>query len=338
MLLVLPETEGSQSAILYGIMQRFVRQKTAFSLALRHLPGRGGSYAWNFLQDAPDNGYRLAALTLPSVMLLAADKNRVFSPESVAPVAVFAYAANALWVAEDSDFNTVEELVDYSRKPGNTLRIAGTGSYTDHHMADMVFKRAAGIRTTYMPFTGTAESVAAVRQKRAVACWGYALAGSSMPGLRPLAVAHPERCPVLPNTPTFREHNMDVVGGQYFGLAAPATVRKKIREEVSAFFLDLFADKSLRDEAVSAGFMPADTAFKDMPAFMERQYVTLEGFLADYAMFPKERLPVRNSFNAREDVDAPDRESFEDFQDNNAVNLEVDNFPAGDPGNSVLQK
>lgn len=289
--LALPVTEGSQPAILYNLIQRFARQYSLAPVRLKYLPGRGGSYAWSFLKGKPGNGYVLAALHFPSVILLAADKDRVFSPDDMTALAVFAHAANALWVAEDSPFRTVEDLVLQARDADYGLIVAGTGSHTDHQMAHLIFSRAAGVKTLYLPLTGTAESVSAVREKRAAACWGYALARSSMPGLRPLAVAAPERCPALPDTPTFRERNMEVISGQYFGLAAPAGTREETRQAVAAFFLNVFSNKDLLAEAMAAGFTPEPLPLRDMPVFVGKQRFAAENFLKDYPMFPRGTLP-----------------------------------------------
>lgn len=290
--LAMPVSEGSQPALLYSLIQRFVLQPSSVPIKLKYLPGRGGSYAWGFLKGKPGNGYVLAALHFPSVMLLAADRDRAFSPDDMAPVALFAYAANALWVAEDSPFRTLDDLVGQARDAENSLIIAGTGSYTDHQMVHMIFNRAAGVKTLYLPLIGTVESVNAVKEKRAAACWGYALAGSSMPGLRPLAVAAPDRSPALPDAPTFRERNMEVVNGQYFGLAAPAEIKEDMRETVAAFFLNVFSNQDMAAEVAAAGFAPALLSPQDMLVFVGKQQLAAETFLKDYPMFPKGTLPL----------------------------------------------
>ena len=287
MTLAVAVTEGSQPAILYGLIQHFARQYAPFPVTLAYRSGRGGSYALSSLKGKSTTGYDLAALHFSSFMLLAFDRDRIFTPEDIAPVALFAYAPNALWVAEDSPFRTLDDLVVYARKPGNSLFIAGTGSYTDHHMADLLFNRAAGVKSQYLPLTGTAESVQAVKEKRAVACWGYALARSTMPGLRPIAVAAPERRPVLPDVATFREQNMDVVSGQYFGLAMPSEAKKESQEEVSAFFLDVFSNQELLKQAEAIGFAPEPLPLRDMAIFAGKLHLEAQIFLRDYSMFPK---------------------------------------------------
>ena len=301
--LVMPVTEGSQPALLYSLVQRFALQYATVPIKLKYLPGRGGSYAWGFLKGKPGNGYVLAALHFPSVMLLAADRDRAFSPDDMAPVALLAYAANALWVAEDSPIRTLDDLVSQARDAENSLIIAGTGSYTDHQMVHLIFNRAAGVKTLYLPLTGTVESMNAVKEKRAAACWGYALAGSSMPGLRPLAVAAPERCPALPDAPTFRERNMEVVSGQYFGLAAPAEAKEDVREIVAAFFLNVFSNQDMLNEVVAAGFAPAPLSSQEMLVFVGKQQLAAETFFKDYPMFPKGTLPL---WSPRKDLEESD--------------------------------
>lgn len=285
--LTLPETEGGQSAMLYGLIQRFARQHASFPLTLDYRPGRGGSYAWSSLKDKPGTGYALAAVTFPSSVLLAADKDRAFTPDDMAALALFAYAPNALWVAEDSPIRTLDDLAAAARNKPYSLYIAGIGSYTEQHMAELLFNRAAGVQTLYMPLAGGVECAKAVKEKRATACWGYALVPASMPGLRPLAVAAPERSSALPDTPTFRERKMEVVSGQYFGLAMPASGRADIREAVAAFFLEIFSDAELLKEVQVSGFTPHPLPLQAMPAFAGKQRQEVEHFLNNYSMYPK---------------------------------------------------
>ena len=287
--LALPVTEGSQPAILYNLIQRYAARHTLVKFTLNYRAGRGGSYAWNYLKDKPGYGYVLAALHYPSFTLLAADKERVFNPDALTPVALFAYAPNALWVAKDSPILSLEDLVIYARDPGNRLIVAGTGSFTDHHMATLIFDRAAGITSLYLPLTGTVESVQAVKDKRATACWGYALDSSTMGGLRPLAVAATERGSALPDIPTFREEKMEVVNGQYFGLAMPSTAKKKVRDAVSDFFLDVLSDQDLLNELNRAGFEPTPLPSMGIAVFAGKQEMEVNLFLKDYTVFPRGR-------------------------------------------------
>ena len=287
--LALPTSPGSQTDIFFTIAQPFLRKYSREPVVLRHVPGRGGGYAWSSLLQKPGDGYTLAALSLPSFLLLGHTKNRLYEPNEVVPVAIFSYIPSTLWVDNASPFKTVADLVQYARQPGKTLTIAGIGSYTEHHMAAMKFDRAAGVKSIYMPFLGSVQAIEAVRNNLATACWGNALQEDTMPGMRPIAVAAPERSIALPETPTFREQKIELINGQYLGVCMPGGAPEDARQMVSDFFLRVTSDEEFLHLITSKGFSPMAVPYQDMPAFMGHQVQSIDEFMNDYSMFPHAR-------------------------------------------------
>lgn len=254
---LLPQPEGGQTDLVYTPLRDVWKRHTGAALTVSHRPGRGGSYAVTGVMDAGGDGCALAAVQIPSLFLLAASADGMYTLDDVAPVAVFASTPLALWVAEEGPFQTVDALVAHMRamieQGGNVAVVTGAGSYTDQHLAFLRFERAAGVKGRYIAALGSSEAARAVRAGDASACFAYALPNASMPGMRPLAVAGSERSSALPDTPTLRELGIDMESLTYFGLALPASVSEEKRAGYEAALAGMAADPALTSALAAVG-------------------------------------------------------------------------------------
>lgn len=284
--LLAPHPTGSQSDAFFSLLLPFLRKHAGSKeISLELKPGRGGGAAWAELSRRPGDGYALAALYAPTFFLQARAKDRLYDERDIAPVAVAAYAPLALWVNAESPLNSVADVIAHARAPGGRLVISGTGSYTDQHMASLLFDRAAGVKSLYLPYLGSTEAAKAVQEGTAQACWGYALPGASMPGMRPLAVAAQTRRPALPDVPTFAEAGTPLNAGLYIGLCLPASTGEETRQQVSELFIRAASDPEFAAAAALAGFQPRPLSYHDMPAFIAARQGEVDSFAAAYPMF-----------------------------------------------------
>lgn len=231
----------------------------------------------------------MSALLLPSFFYLAKMPDNMFAEKDIAPITVFAYASHALWVDKDSPFQTLDDFIAHARSvmesAGQPLLIAGTGSYTDQHMANQIFARLAGLVTRYYPVIGSTEAASRVKDKEVQACWGYALTLESMPGMRPLAVASAERVSSLPDVPTFRERRMEFLSGAHFGIAMAAeSVPEKTRLAVASRISLFLADPALRRLFAARGASALSLSPEDMQSFLNERRREAENLQLSYPL------------------------------------------------------
>ena len=287
--LFLPYPRGSQIEQAYNLLPAPWTQAFQSTLSLIPRPGRGGSYAVAALRDEKGDGCFLAGVQAPSLFFTAEGSDRIFTETTLAPPAFIASVANALWVAEDGPVASLEDFLRLTRgeggKPGPVPAISGIGSYTDQHLATLQLNRATGITTRYLPVLGSRQAAKEVTEGRAIACWGYALSGHSMPGLRAIAVAGERRSPVLPAAPTFRELGVELVNVPRFGLGLISTAPERIRQELAEQLAALMADQTVREQFLALGFTPLDPA--GSAAFLAEQKDLAAKALEEYPLIPK---------------------------------------------------
>lgn len=289
--LFVPGNAKSQVGLIFAPLSDAWQRAYGQSLLQTAAPGRGGSYAVARCLEEKNDQCSFCALTLPSFFLLAEDRNATYRRGDIIPAPAFASAPNALWADADGPFRTLDELLLFARaqneRPDGVFALAGTGRFTDQHLASRQLERTAGVRALYLPELGSAEAAAAVREGRAAACWAYALPEASLPGMRPLAVAGESRSPVLPQTPTFRELGLEIVNHTLFTVGFSAKLPEKDAEDLRQRLARLVSDPGLARDAAGLGLgrpSPAAAALED----------SAKELLDDYDLIPaRDRRPGR---------------------------------------------
>jgi tripartite-type tricarboxylate transporter receptor subunit TctC len=149
-----------------------------------------------------------------------------------APVARIGYGTIAFIVPQSSPARSVKDFVAMAKaNPGkHTFASSGTGALI--HLTGEMFKQAAGIDLTHVPYKGTTQLLPDLMDGR------IDMALDSLPAyiphlkagkVRALAVASRERSPVLPELPTMAEAGVPgVVSATDYALYAPAGTPRDI--------------------------------------------------------------------------------------------------------------
>jgi tripartite-type tricarboxylate transporter receptor subunit TctC len=192
-----------------------------------------------------------------------------YKTDDLTPVYYFHYTPDAIFVRNDSPYKTLKDLIAYAKKSPGMVTFSGSGSNSSNNLAQVRFDELAGIKTTYIPFSGTGPAVTAILGSQTIAGFNYAPSGiSHSDKMRMLAVATEKRMPAFPNVPTFKELGFDLVGGAYRGLSVPKSTPEAIRQKVSDIIGAINADPTFRKKMEDTGFVLTDITYKDMPKFM----------------------------------------------------------------------
>src|SRR5690606_18166100 len=166
-----------------------------------------------------------------------------------------------------------------AKKTPGAITVAGTGSNSANQVAQRSFDKAAGITTTYVPFTGTAATTAALLGKQVRAQWGFTtVAVEQGKNVRMLAVALDQRHKLFPDVPTFKEKGINLVGGAHRGVAVPKGTPESTRERISSIFGQINNDPAFRKTMEDRGYVLVNVGYKEMKPFMDelgKEYVAI---------------------------------------------------------------
>ena len=90
----------------------------------------------------------------PHLLKLGYDSNR-----DLVPVAYVGAVPNVLVVGNNLPANSVQELVALARKEPGRINFASSGTGSTQHIAAEMFKDAAGIELTHVPYKGSAAAL-----------------------------------------------------------------------------------------------------------------------------------------------------------------------------------
>ena len=269
---VIPFAAGGESDIAARLQAQAFQAKYKREMIVVNKPGAGGALAWSQMNSMPGDGHTIVGVNLPHIVLQPLEPDTQFKTEDITPVYFFHYTPDAVIVAADSPYKTFADLVRAARDKPEVVTIAGSGTNSANHVAQVRFDRELGVRTTYVPFKGTGDMLASILGQHVSAAMSYSTLAIQQKGkMRMLAVATEKRLPQFPDVPTFRELGLNWVDGAYRGIGVPKSTPPAVRKQVSDMMDAINKDPELRKRMFDGGFEVTDITLEMMPAFMKER-------------------------------------------------------------------
>jgi len=269
---IIPFAAAGESDVAARLQAQVFATKYGKEMIVINKPGAGGGLAWSQMNSMPADGHTIIGVNLPHIVLQPLEPDASFKTEDVTPVYFFHYTPDALIVAVDSPFKTFNDLVRAAREKPESVTIAGSGTNSANHVAQVRLDREQKIKTTYVPFKGTGDLLSSVLGGHVSATMSYSTLAIQQKGkMRMLAVATEKRLPQFPDVPTFKELGMNWVDGAYRGIGVPKSTPPAVRKQVSDMMDAINKDPEHRKKMFEGGFEVVDVSLEMMPAFMKER-------------------------------------------------------------------
>ena len=269
---VIPFAPGGESDIAARLQAQVFSAKFKQEMIVVNKAGAGGALAWSQMNNMPGDGHTIVGVNLPHIVLQPLEPGTQYKTEDITPVYFFHYTPDAVIVAADSPFKTFADLVKAAREKPEVVTIAGSGTNTANHVAQVRLDRELGIRTTYVPFKGTGDMISSILGNHVSAAMSYSTLAIQQKGkMRMLAVATDKRLPQFPDVPTFKELGYNWVDGAYRGIGVPKSTPQAVRKQVSDMMDAINKDPELRKRMTDDGFEVTDITLEMVPAFMKER-------------------------------------------------------------------
>ncbi len=264
---------GGESDIAARHQQLLIKKRCpAIETIVQYKPGAGGALLWAQLNQLPADGYNVAGVNLPHIVLQPMEGQVQYKLEDITPVYWFHYTPDALVVAADSPYKTLADFVKAAKANPNGISLGGSGLNSANHAAHERLNAAFGFKTTYVPFKGTGDMTTAVLGGHVGGAMSYtAFAINNKEKVRALAVAMEKRHPLLPDTPTFRELGVDWVDGAYRAIGVPKATSAEAKKKLSDLFRSINNDPEMKELAFKSGFELVNVGVEEMDAFMKEK-------------------------------------------------------------------
>lgn len=250
--LIYPFATGAGDFLARAIAEK-MREALGQSVVVDNRPGANTMIAAEATARAPKDGHTLGwVATSTLVMNPNLYPNIAYRLEDFAPVCMVYRAPVALAVTAELPVTDVASALDYIRRnPGAAVGSVGNGS--SPHVAMEMMMSFTGVKLENVAYRGEAAIVTDLMTGRVPFYAGST--NSLLPFLdrnrfRILAVSSPERLPVLPQVPTFRETvHPDLVLRYWHGVVAPAGVPAPILARAADAIAAIVRSDFLRQRA-----------------------------------------------------------------------------------------
>ena len=288
---VVPNPAGSQGDTVARMVAQKLSESWGQSVVVDNRTGGVGTVAGStVVKSAPDGHTLLQTAGFPISAVLQANLPYDQLKDFVG-VAQIGIGTQVLVVAPSLGVKTVKDFIALARaQPGKLLygsSAVGTGS----HLNGARFALAAGIKLVTVAFKGgpdaTIELMAGRTHFSSVTLFS-ALPFVNDGKLVALAVATPQRSPLLPDVPALAETMPDFKRPENTtGLLAPAGTPRAIRARISkdvARALDL---PDMKERLQGMGYFPAPSTPEEFDTILRAQIETLSKVVKDAGLRPK---------------------------------------------------
>lgn len=260
---------GGESDVTARLQEPILKKISGRDVVIQYITGAGGAKAWASLNKQRADGSVVMGTNLPHIFLQPMEKDVGYKTEDLVHIAIFQLTPDAIIVPADSPFKTLADLIAAAKKNPGAITLSGSGTNTGPHLSATTFNKLAGIKTTYVPFGGTAPSVVAMLGKQVNAAMTFTtVAAQQGDKVRVLAVALDKRSENLPNVPTFKELGFNMVSGVYRGIAVPKATPEAKRKELSDLFAKVNKDPEYRKKMIAGGYELLDIDYEHTGAFL----------------------------------------------------------------------
>ncbi|MBK1695643.1 tripartite tricarboxylate transporter substrate binding protein [Rhodovibrio salinarum] len=260
----IPFDPGGESDVTARFQEQHLEEILGVNVNIRHRPGGGGAVGWSeFQNNAEPTGHEIIGINIPHIIaqpILREDAG--YTTDGWEIVTFFHQTPNALIVPQESQFESLEEVVSYADENPQAVTLGGSGTFSANHLETLRLEREADIDVTYIPFTGTGPLPAALQGGHVSGIMNYTMLGVQLEDKgRVLAVSSEDRVSALPDAPTFRELGYDIVGGAYRGVAVPEDTPQEAIDTLREAFAK--TNKRIAEKQRPLGFVMTDITGDD---------------------------------------------------------------------------
>ena len=276
--LVVPYPAGGAN----DAVARLVGQKMAEGLKqpviIDNKPGAGTTIGTALVAKAPADGYTLVLGSLAShaVAPHLYAKPGYQAIDDFAAIGTIGLAPIVLIVAKESPYADLKALVAAAKAKPDMLTYGSAGNGSPLHLAGELFKQAAKVQVTHVPYKGGNAHTMDLMGGRLDMILDTATSAVPMikgDKVRPLAVAASARMAEYPNVPTFAEAGYPGFEvSAWYALYAPARTPKAVLDRLNAELAAALKNPEVSDKLRNLGVRPLSGSADALASFTKAEY------------------------------------------------------------------
>ena len=277
---IVPLAPGGPNDTIARLMADEISRAQGVTIVVENRAGAGTIIGTDMVARAtPDGNTILQAAG--SFMVNSTVKKLNYDPfTSFEHVCYLVETPQLMVVPASSPYRTIDDLLKAARARPGALTLAASGPATAQHIDFELFRHAAGVDMTFVPYPGDAPTLTAVLGEQVTAAlFDYSTgAGQIADGkLRPLVVGTGKRLAELPDVPTLGDigfPDLDWVGT--LGVVAPAKTPPAAMAQLQGWFSAALKAPAIQPKLAALGVMPKGLCGADYTAFLHKQFAEFQ--------------------------------------------------------------
>jgi tripartite-type tricarboxylate transporter receptor subunit TctC len=256
--IVVPFAAGGVADTTVRIIAEKLSGKLGQRFYVENQAGAGGISAARTVIASPPDGYTLALLSNGTAISVSLFKKLPFDPlKDFAPISSLGFFDFIFTTGGDSKFKTIGDFIAAAKAKPGALNVGTINIGSTQNLSAELFKTAAGIDFTIVPYRGTPEIEVALLQGNVdLMIDSYAaIKGNLADGkFRALASSGPVRSQSTPDIATLQESGVadyDVVS--WNALFAPAGTPPEIVDKLNGALREILADAEVKQRLIELG-------------------------------------------------------------------------------------
>ncbi|WP_319417490.1 tripartite tricarboxylate transporter substrate binding protein [Marispirochaeta aestuarii] len=253
--MVVPWAAGGGTDAVARVLAKEAEPFLGTTIVVENRTGGGGAVGHSAVSQAKPDGY-LIGLTTVELIIQPHIQEVPYSHEEMAPIIQVNSDPAAITVPADSEWDTLEEFLDYARAHPGELQCSGTGYAGIWHIALLDLSQKSGTEFTFVPSQGAAPAVTELLGGHIdfVSCSPPEVAAQVEAGqLKMLAVSGNERHPNFPDVPTMAELGYDVQTTVWRGVQAPKGTPQEIIDILHDAFKKAYESENFKKTMNNVG-------------------------------------------------------------------------------------
>lgn len=290
--MIVPFAPGGVADIVARIVGQQMGESFGQNVVIDNRAGAGGSIAGEITAKAKPDGHTILLCSSSVVVInpLLSLSLQYDPKRDLAPVSLLSSSPYVLLVHPSSPFANVRDLVAAARAKPGALNYGTAGIGSASHLVTEIFRSAANIQITHVPYKGTALATTDLLSGQLQMM--FDAISASLPNikagrLRALGIATRKPFALTPNIPAISESGVPgFEGTTWQGLCAPGATPKPVIAALNKAAVQAVKSPELTERFASLGVEGVGSTPEEFRSFIRAELTRWEKAIKDAGIKP----------------------------------------------------